>query len=137
MSGTLFNFETEFKLSIDAVDKEHEKLVNMLNEVYNLLNQGKKNEARLFLRETLTAYVEEHFSNEEKFMASIGFPQLDEHKIIHANFKQGFIDSLPMIDSYDDAAFRNALTDTYTWIINHIGRTDRKYADFLKSKSNL
>jgi len=135
MTGILFNFEEEFKLSIDSIDQEHAKLVNTLNDVYTLLNQGKKDQARMTLRDVLAAYVEEHFSNEEKFMESINFPQLNEHKLIHDNFKRGFVDSLPLIDSYDDAAFRNTLTDTYTWIINHIGRTDKKYADFAKLRS--
>jgi hemerythrin len=124
----LFDFENEFKLGIDEIDREHATLVNMLNDVHSLIKEGKKEEARNYFRQTLTAYVVEHFANEEKYMESIGFPQIDEHRQIHTNFKHSFVVSLPLLDSYDEAAFRNALTDTYTWIINHIGKTDRKYA---------
>jgi hemerythrin len=124
----LFDFENEFKLGIDEIDLEHAKLVNMLNDVQSFIKDGKKDEARNFFRETLTAYVVEHFANEEKYMESISFPQIEEHRQIHTNFKQSFVKSLPLIDSYDETAFRNALTDTYTWIINHIGKTDKKYA---------
>jgi hemerythrin len=134
MSNLLFDFDAEFKLGISEIDREHAKLVNMLNDVHALLHDGKKEEARTYFRQTLTAYVIEHFANEEIYMESIKFPQIEEHKKIHDNFKQSFVKSLPLIDSYDEAAFRNALTDTYTWIINHIGKTDRKYAIYSQEK---
>jgi hemerythrin len=134
MADVLFDFETEFKLGIEEIDKEHEKLVSMLNSVHLLLKEGKKEDAISFFRQTLSSYVIEHFSNEEMFMERIEFPQIDEHKKIHINFKKSFMEVLPLIDSYDEAAFRNALTDSYTWIINHIGKTDRKYANFVHQK---
>jgi hemerythrin len=134
MADVLFDFETEFKLGIEEIDKEHEKLVSMLNSVHLLLKEGKKEDAISFFRQTLSSYVIEHFSNEEMFMERIEFPQIDEHKKIHINFKKSFMEVLPLIDSYDEAVFRNALTDSYTWIINHIGKTDRKYANFVHQK---
>ena len=134
MAKNIFDFESEFRLGIENVDKEHETLVNMLNQVHNLIGEGKREEARNYFNETLSLYVNEHFSNEEAFMESIGYEQLEEHKKIHQQFKDSFQTLRPKIDSADDTAFRNALTDTFTWIINHIGRTDKKYANFLKTK---
>ncbi|MDR3578119.1 MAG: hemerythrin family protein [Anaerolineaceae bacterium] len=130
MAKDLFNFDAEFKLGIEEIDKEHMKLVNMLNTVHALVGEGKKAEAIEYFSLTLAQYVTEHFSHEEAFMASIAYPQLPDHAKIHENFKKSFIKSLPKLAHYDDAAFRAALTDAYTWIINHIGRTDRKYAQF-------
>ncbi len=135
MENNLFDFEAEFKLDIEQVDREHITLVNMLNQVYTLLRETKSAEARQLFSQTLSAYVYEHFSNEEKFMEQIGFPMLNDHKKIHANFFKSFHELLPSIESGDDAAFRRALNDTFTWIISHIGGTDRKYADFYHSQS--
>jgi hemerythrin len=130
MTKKLFDFDAEFRLGIDSVDNEHVKLIDMLNQVHILLNEGKKSEAVAYFRETLSSYVNEHFANEEQFMAEIGFPGIDDHKKIHDNYRQSFNDLLPLIETYDDAAFRIALTDAFTWIISHIGRTDRRYAKF-------
>ena len=130
MSKNLFNFDAEFKLGIDSIDNEHVKLVNMLNEVHALLSEGKRNDARNYFNQTLSSYVIEHFANEEKFMEGIGFPAIDEHRKIHENFKKTFQDLQPSIEASDDAAFRQALTDAFTWIISHIGKTDRKYATY-------
>lgn len=128
MANNLFNFEAEFRLGIEAVDKEHVRLVDMLNQVHQLLSEGRRDEARQYFTETLSLYVDEHFANEEKFMESIGFPLLAEHRRIHENFRSSFHELKPLIETYDEAAFRKALTDAFTWIITHIGKTDKRYA---------
>ena len=134
MANEIFNFEAEFKLGIDEVDSEHVKLVEMLNAVHALVRQGKKDEARTYFSKTLAYYVIEHFANEEAFMARIGYPDLEDHKKIHENFKKSFSELQPKIESYDDRAFRTAITDTFTWIISHIGKTDKKYAQYYESQ---
>lgn len=134
MTKKLFDFDSEFKLGIEAVDQEHVKLVDMLNNVHALIAEGKKAEAQTYFCQTLSDYVVEHFAHEEKFLESIGYPQIDEHKKIHENYKKALQELLPLVASYDDAAFRKALTDTYTWILTHIGKTDRRYAKFYLSK---
>jgi hemerythrin len=108
----------------------------MLNTVHALVGEGKKPEAIEYFSLNLARYVNDHFAHEQAFMANIGYPQLAEHTQIHENFKKSFMASLPGLASYDDAAFRSALTDAFTWIINHIGRTDRKYAKFYLAQAN-
>lgn len=130
MTKKLFDFDAEFKLGIEVIDREHVRLVDMLNDVHALLSEGKRQEAQNYLNETLSAYVVEHFTNEERFMASIGFPGLEDHKKIHDNFRRSFEELKPQIASYDESAFRKVLSDTFTWIIGHIGKTDRRYATF-------
>lgn len=134
MVRKIFDFDTEFKFGIDSVDREHVQLVNMLNQVHSLLDEGKRDEARRFFTTTLSSYVNDHFAHEEAFMESIGFPFLNEHKKIHENFRKSFQDLLPLIASCDEAAFRQALSDAFTWIINHIGKTDKKYANYYLSQ---
>jgi hemerythrin len=135
MAKKVFDFEAEFKLGIEAVDREHVRLVEMLNDVYALLADGKRAEAQSYFNETLSGYVVEHFANEEKFMESLGFPGLEEHRKIHENFKRSFYELQPAIATADEAAFRQALSDAFTWIIGHIGKTDRKYAAFYLAKN--
>ncbi|WP_322509216.1 hemerythrin family protein [Anaerolinea sp.] len=130
MAGKMFNFDVEFKLGIDSVDQEHQVLVDLLNQVYELIGEGKRDEARKYFNETLSRYVHEHFSHEEAFMEQIGFPQIEEHRKIHENFRNSFEALRPSIESADDTAFRKALNDAFTWIITHIGKTDKRYAQF-------
>ena len=135
MPTKIFDFDAEFRLGIDQVDNQHVKLVDMLNDVYGLIGEGKRDEARQYFSKTLSSYVDEHFESEEKFMESFGYPGLEDHKKIHANFKKSLLELIPLVEAYDEKAFRNALTDAFTWIVNHIGRTDKRYAKFYMSKN--
>ncbi|MCF6278274.1 MAG: hemerythrin family protein [Anaerolineales bacterium] len=130
MTKKLFDFDDEFKLGIEAADIEHGKLIDMLNRTHELLSENKRDEARSYFSQTLAGYVHEHFSNEETFLESIQYPELEDHKKIHANFRKSFEELEPRIKTADDVAFRQALTDTFVWIINHIGKTDKKYAKY-------
>lgn len=132
--ANLFNFDDEFKLGIEAADIEHSGLVDMLNTTHELLREGKREEAHTYFNKTLGLYVHEHFTNEETFLESIKYPDLENHKKIHANFRKSFEELVPKIESADNAAFRQALADTFAWIINHIGKTDKKYAKFYFEK---
>jgi hemerythrin len=134
MTKPLFDFDAEFKLGIDAIDQEHIKLVDMLNQVHAFLSENKRAEARQYFVETLANYVDEHFAHEEQFLASIDFPQLTEHQKIHAQFKKSVRDLSTLIESGDDGAFRQALNESFTWIIAHIGKTDKRYAKFYLTK---
>lgn len=128
MASKLFDFDKEFKLGIEQIDHEHIQLVEMLNEVHARMSAGQKESARQYFTETLAGYVNEHFAREEQFMESFAYPALEEHRKIHANFRQSFQEMLPSLENADEAAFRKALTDAFTWIITHIGKTDKKYA---------
>jgi len=128
--ANLFNFDDEFKLGAEAADMEHGRLVDMLNRTHELLLEGKRAEARTYFNKTLSNYVHTHFHNEEQFLKSIGYPDVENHHKVHENFRKSFEERKPLIENADDAAFRSALSDVFVWIINHIGKTDRKYAKF-------
>jgi hemerythrin len=130
MSKPLFDFQSEFLLGIEEIDAEHRTLVDLLNETHVLISAGDRPAARQRFVETLSAYVNEHFAHEEAFMQRIGFPGLEDHRKIHENFKASFSELKPLIETYDDEAFRKALGDAFAWIVTHIGKTDRRYARF-------
>lgn len=136
MSKPLFDFQAEFLLGIAEIDAEHRMLVDLLNETHALISSGQREAARQRFVETLSTYVDQHFTNEEAFMQQIGFPGIEDHRKIHENFKASFNELKPLIVTYDDEAFRKALGDAFAWIVTHIGKTDRRYARFyLESRS--
>lgn len=135
-SYQMFDFDARFRLGIEGVDDEHEELVNMLNNVSKLLDEDKLREATTYFTENLSDYVDEHFSNEEKFMEDIGYPDLEAHKRAHKKFQDSFNELKPKIEQYDEDAFRKSLLDTFLWLISHTGKTDKDYADYYR-RANL
>ncbi len=130
MAYKVFDFDASFRFGIEDVDNEHVKLVDMLNHVSELLDEDKFREAVKYFTKTLSNYVDEHFTNEEAFMKSFNYPDLEMHKRTHVKFQEAFNELKPKIEKYDEAAFRKSLLDTFLWLISHTGNTDKKYAEY-------
>jgi hemerythrin-like metal-binding protein len=131
MAKAIFNFDEEFRLDIEEIDNQHIQLVSMLNDVYELLNNGQKDQARIMFTSTLSDYVIKHFSDEEKFMISIGYPAFTDHKRIHDNFKNDFNKLKPSLEAADVAAFRKALADAFSWTLTTSGRQTKSMPSFI------
>ena len=66
----------------EAIDQEHRKLLEMGNELIAAVANEAKDSAEAIL-EHLIQHTVYHFNHEEAILREIGFPGLEEHKIIH------------------------------------------------------
>lgn len=123
-------FDDSLRINITDMDKQHERLVSMMNYVYELLRENMVLEAEEYFLSEILSYLEKHFRDEEMFMEKIGFPDLENHKKVHNIFREEVLKLLPAIQSGDIKQFRTALALSWGWIYNHIAKTDRKYANF-------
>ena len=85
----------EYKIGIKNIDEQHHKLFDLVNELYNISDGA---DAKEHLRRVLyefSEYMKTHFQDEEEYMLSIGYPDLEEHKQIHQNI----IDNLAKVIS--------------------------------------
>jgi hemerythrin-like metal-binding domain len=130
----MIEFDDNLLTRVEEMDKQHMRLVALLNNVYGFLKEGKKEEAiELFKREILF-YVEYHLSEEEKFMEKIGYPELDKHRKVHDIFRREIYNLASYIEKGDLKAFRAALSYALGWLYNHIAKTDKKYGIYAKEK---
>jgi len=130
----LIEFGDDLLTHIEEMDKQHMRLVALLNNVYKLLKEGKREEALKLFKKELLSYVEHHLSEEERFMEKIGYPELDKHKKTHDTFRREIYNLSPYIESGDPKAFRQALSYAWGWLYTHIAKTDKKYAIYAKEK---
>ena len=81
-------------------------------------------------------YVIIHFSDEERFQEEIGYPELQRHKEIHAQFRAG-------IRRYADRVAKEGFTEELiqefggrlmAWLIMHVAAEDQKIGAFLRSQ---
>ena len=74
-----------YSVGIRLVDQQHKKLFELVNKLYDLEENDNIKEQ---MREILYAfrdYTIVHFKEEEDYMLDIGYPDLEDHKIIHKN----------------------------------------------------
>ena len=93
MSNEKVHWEDSYSIGIKEIDNQHKKLFDLVNKLYDLEeNANIKEEIRDILY-AFSDYTKVHFRDEEEYMASIGYPELREHKKIH----QHIIESLSQI----------------------------------------
>lgn len=81
-------WKSEYNISNFKIDKEHQKLFTIAREAMNVSKLKNDEEVKTKLKEIITKlfdYVGTHFSNEQKYMEEIDYPELGNHKILHKN----------------------------------------------------
>jgi len=130
----MLQFTEELLTGVPEMDLQHKTLVDLLNQVYQLLMDGDRASAQKLFKEKLLDYVETHLSEEEKFMESIGYPELEAHKRLHETFRKEIIRLAPAIEEGSKKAFEQALALSWGWLYTHITKADKKYGAFAKEK---
>ncbi len=126
----MIKWTPEYKMNIPEIDKEHYSLFEKLNEFYQGLEDGSSKERLGQLIKGLLDYAKNHFSNEEKYMESIGFPDIDKHREEHKAFikkASGFYDKYQSGKLILSLEVTNFIKE---WITHHIKSEDKQYAIF-------
>ena len=130
----LIKWGKEYELGVEKMDEQHKKWIGIINKFYDSIgkNEIKKN-LEVLINEVLD-YTKYHFTEEEKFMESIGFGELQNQKTMHkaltekmAGFKTKIVNGEQLLS----VSVTNELKD---WLNNHIKLEDKKYAEFYLNK---
>jgi hemerythrin len=125
----------KLSVGVKRFDRDHEKLVGLLNELYDATLEGHGKAALGPVVRDLGAYVDRHFTDEEQCMRAFDFPGLDAHMREHdafrarlAGMREHAADSATLALSMEVVSF---LRD---WLLRHIVHTDKRYQSFLNAK---
>lgn len=122
-----FQWSEKFEIGVDKMDEEHQILIQKINRLVSALN-GTKVEAIKNNLYDLRDYTLQHFEDEERYMESVGYPDLEAHKKIHKNMVSKFLE-------YQDQFHSNSLDKKKfiaflkNWLISHILGVDKQYAE--------
>lgn len=130
----MYEFRPEFLTGIEELDKEHQKIFSLTNEAYNLLKDEnmlyKQDELHHILR-GISDYTLAHFKDEENYMESIQFSELElqkkQHRIFEQKVEEFIITSLDMSLANQDELLLKLLDYLANWLKDHILEMDLKY----------
>ncbi len=120
----------------EKIDNQHKWLVENLNAFLHAMMDGEGVDKIKGMLEKLGDYVVFHFTDEEKYLESISYPKLNEHKGIHKNFVEE-LGSLAevLIEQGPSPELAIVLQEKVAlWLINHITVTDMDYRHFYENK---
>ena len=133
----MYEMQPEYYTGIEKIDQEHEKLFQLAQETYELLNEEflcDKMENLIRLISELIDYTKTHFAHEEDYLESIHYDKKEGHIAQHRKFEDslmGFdLDSVE--DDYEgqNETVQNLLDFLVNWLINHILKVDMLYVKY-------
>ncbi len=125
-------FTEQYMTGIPLVDKEHEKLFEIIGRANELVKAEllhDKYDEIVGILDELRDYTKEHFRDEEEYMESIQYPGLGAQKLAHQAFvsKLEEID-LEQVDQNQQEYLEELMEFLFGWLSNHILKSDKLIA---------
>lgn len=126
---SLMEWGPEYEIGIKDIDMQHEKLVNIINQLNKIIvNNKSSDKIRMVLTELLD-YTSYHFKTEEDIMDKIKYPEADRHKFIHKRLLDSVKEFTVKFNAGQPIA-DDLMIFLKHWLSAHIKHVDRKIADF-------
>jgi hemerythrin-like metal-binding protein len=124
-------------LGLPEIDKQHKELVSMVNELHRAMKMkmGSREAGAILTR--LAEYTVYHFGYEEELFDTHGYPDKVNHKKIHEDLVAKVVAFTKEFEQGRAAISMDLMKFLTDWLKNHIMKTDKAYAPFLKDKLGL
>ncbi|BCS55029.1 bacteriohemerythrin [Geobacter sp. SVR] len=133
-SNTFFAWNSSYSVGFDPMDQEHRKLVEIINQLYGAMRQGKGNERIGSTLDALVEYTRTHFAHEERLMKETGYAAYEEHKREHDNLSAQ-VRAIQEKYRSDSVLSLEVMSFVKEWLVNHIQGSDRRYGPHLRKSA--
>ncbi|MDR0324183.1 MAG: bacteriohemerythrin [Treponema sp.] len=135
-SSTEYVWDKSFSLGYHKIDEQHRQLFNALNNLVKACNLDIREDFDKYIA-FLGNYTEKHFADEEEIQKSCGYPDFENHKKIHDDFKLavGNFSSQWLALGPTETVLSEIHTHVGGWLINHIKAQDVKIGTFIRNKT--
>lgn len=128
-------WDDRFSVKNDKLDKQHKKIVNIINDLYRAIQNGKSCETLARILIQLNSYTDLHLAFEETLMELKKYPEIETHKKAHKRF----VEKAEEIRKKDNGENTNTmcwelLSFLKDWWAGHVIGFDRKYIPYLIDK---
>jgi hemerythrin len=130
----LITWTDSMSVGVAKIDKEHQKLIELINLLHSEMTAGKSNEVMGKVLGELIAYTKGHFAMEEALFRTHSYPQAADHKKEHDALTRKVVDL--QADFKAGKSFIGAPTLAFLrdWLTQHILKQDMSYKLFFASK---
>ncbi len=130
----LIRWNDNYSVNVSEIDKQHKKLIDLVNRLYDAMRAGKGREALESVLTELVNYTAYHFSTEESLFHEYGYPERENHRRIHKELTRKAKDLKEAFDRGNKAITIDVMLFLSNWWNIHILEEDKKYSNFLRSK---
>lgn len=122
----IIKWDAKYEVKVKKIDRQHRKIVDILNELYDLQNSEADRGKIEKIFDELRDYISTHFRTEEAYLKEIGCDGYDQQKSEHTTF-------IDTICAYQKEYFKekplaliNLFNYVWDWFANHILTVDKK-----------
>lgn len=129
---TAFMLPPSFRIFYDDIDAEHERLIEVLNDLMACFVDGETVDFEPAF-ETFMAVMESHFANEEGHMRNLGYDGLAWHQAHHQDCLRRARALRDECRSQGHADLR-ILRECFDGVITDVARADLKFGEFIQGR---
>jgi hemerythrin len=122
-----------FSVEVESLDKQHQRLFAMLNELHDAMKAGKGKLFAPAILERLVDYTREHFAAEEALMKRANYPDFASHKAEHEKLKNEIAKMLKNAEGGDSGVSMELSDFLREWLKTHILQRDKQYSGHLRT----
>ena len=130
----LIQWDSSFSVNVTEIDKQHQKLVALMNDLNDAMKQGKGKDILAKIIGELFNYAGNHFATEEKYFDKFGYPAAASHKLEHTNFVKKVSEFKNGFDGGQLALSIEVMNFLKDWLKTHIKGIDKEYGPFFNEK---
>lgn len=134
---SIFSWNKSYEIGIEKIDEQHKNLVEIISHLFESMKVGLGYKEINPTIEQLRDYTIYHFTEEEKYMKEINYPEISEHIESHQYFIEIVQDFAKRQLEGEIALSLKLLDFLKNWLLNHILVTDKKIAIFVEEQNLL
>jgi hemerythrin-like metal-binding protein len=124
----LFVWDGKYETGIAAIDLDHQRLVKLINDLYEAMQDGSGGALLLPIFSALKHYTENHFAREESYMVECGAPDHENHSREHRRMVAKLAELESRHRQGEAAISLQTLTFLRDWLKSHICTVDQAMA---------
>lgn len=125
---SFMEWNKDFLTGIKEFDDDHQHLVGLLNKAYDDFIVGSPDDSVLEILNELIKYASHHFVAEEKWLTSISYQKLAEHKHEHDSFTKSVRELQDAFHNGSEHVSLDVLTFLKKWVRSHMLESDAAYS---------
>lgn len=130
----LLHWNQKLSVGVLEMDYQHCQLMEMLNDLHDAIKRGRRAEKLMPMLERLIGRTIDHFRDEEEFMKSIGFPDMEEHRQKHEDLVTEIQVRYCRFKEGNGGTPMEMMEYLLAWVANHLESDDMKYGAYAQSQ---
>ncbi len=130
----LMTWNDSFSVGIPSIDRQHQVIINTINELHDLIHDGGTNGVLASILRGLASYTRVHFAYEEMLFKRHDYPSTADHRASHERLLRKVLMYKDRFNGGEKNIAPELLEFLKEWLYHHIMEDDMAYSAHLRER---